>query len=829
MRKKYDVLGVVGEGAYGIVYKCKNKETGKYVAIKKFKETEDKLVQKTMKRELKMLQLLKHENIVEFQESFIHKGNLFLVFEYVEKNLLEVLEEMPDGLPPKLIKSFTYQICKALDYMHKNNMIHRDIKPENLLIDENLNLKLCDFGFARKVKLNQKHNNIDEMTDYVATRWYRSPELLLSGGIYGPYVDYWAVGCIMGELADGNPMFPGENETDQINCIIKVLGNLPEELVDMFYKNPIYDGKELLHVSKPETLEKRYITKLGPTAIDFMKGLLQMDPKKRLNGDTVFKHKYFSCFMKDEENNEKKKDNNKIENANNNTNKEKIEKDKNNKEIVIKENIESKEKKEIKEIKETKEIKEIKEKKNNENKNYLIMSKNQNKSKESINILDNKKSNNSSPNKTIETKVINNTTNINIINYNNGINPSNNFIEINNNIQDNLNNDNTVSKSINIKDPKNNTHTNNNTNHNILINNNMIIKLSNNNNNDNQTKNQKIKKIEINNKQNNNYNYSSSNTNESSLNFKKNSVLNMNNSLYNYSIGNKKSLSQGKNINLIDYQNMSLINNIPNLMTISLSQEKVNKMNKVTNSNNNVGHTIDNISSTFYSFKSNKIKNNIPKKITLYNNSYYKNMTEKKMPNKVNKSNLVSVLSNNYLGGYKTFFNKNKSSNDKYNYNINTKYFKEEMKKYNHSPEQYYNNVIDEKDEYNDNINNNNSSGINTKSLYNKNNTIYPDKKSSLDGKKLNNKIINKYKNNIYSNKTNSEIKYNYTNKKVNIGYGTIYNYAAVGEKKNNNIELPQLIKLYNNNNNSKNSINRNNNNNYNLNFGYSYRKNKYK
>ena len=301
MKKKYEVLGVVGEGAYGIVYKCKNKETNKYVAIKKFKETEDELVQKTMKRELKMLQQLKHPNIVEFQESFTHKGNLFLVFEYCEKNLLEVLEESPDGLSPKLIKSFIYQICKAIAYMHKNNMIHRDIKPENLLIDENLNLKLCDFGFARKVKLDKNNNNINEMTDYVATRWYRSPELLLSGGIYGPEVDYWAVGCIMGELADGNPMFPGENETDQINCIIKVLGNLPEDLVNMFYKNPIYEGKELLHVSKVKSLERIYMGKLGPTAIDFMKGLLQLDPKKRLNSETVFKHKYFSCFMKDEQ------------------------------------------------------------------------------------------------------------------------------------------------------------------------------------------------------------------------------------------------------------------------------------------------------------------------------------------------------------------------------------------------------------------------------------------------------------------------------------------------------------------------------------------------
>ena len=188
MKNKYEVLGIVGEGAYGIVYKCLNKETNKYVAVKKFKETHDKLVQKTMKRELAMLQMLRHENVVEFQESFVSKGNFFLVFEYVEKNLLEVLEESPKGLSPKLIRSFIFQMCKAVSYLHKNNMIHRDVKPENLLIDENLNLKLCDFGFARKVKLNKNNNNINEMTDYVATRWYRSPELLLSGGIYGPDV-----------------------------------------------------------------------------------------------------------------------------------------------------------------------------------------------------------------------------------------------------------------------------------------------------------------------------------------------------------------------------------------------------------------------------------------------------------------------------------------------------------------------------------------------------------------------------------------------------------------------------------------------------------------
>ena len=304
MFKKYDALGIVGEGAYGIVYKCRNKETGKFVAIKKFKKTQDLIVRKTMKRELAILQQIRHENIVELIESFFHEGHFFLVFEYIERNLLEVLEISPNGLPPKIIKSIIYQICKALSYLHKNNLIHRDIKPENLLTDENYNIKLCDFGLTRTFKLDDDNNNSkNEMTDYVATRWYRAPELLLSGGRYGPDVDFWAVGCIMGELADGKPLFPGHNETDQINCIIKVLGNLPEELENMFSKNPIFEGKKLLHVSRPESLERRYLRKLGPTAIDFLKGLLQLDPKKRLNAETVFNHKYFANYKENEKDN----------------------------------------------------------------------------------------------------------------------------------------------------------------------------------------------------------------------------------------------------------------------------------------------------------------------------------------------------------------------------------------------------------------------------------------------------------------------------------------------------------------------------------------------
>ena len=127
MQNKYKVLGVVGEGAYGIVYKCRNEETKEFVAIKKFKETDDDIVKKTMKRELRVLQLLKHENIVEFKEAFRKKNNLFLVFEYVERNLLELLEEKPTGLEPNLIRNLIYQLCKAIKYIHDQNIINIDI------------------------------------------------------------------------------------------------------------------------------------------------------------------------------------------------------------------------------------------------------------------------------------------------------------------------------------------------------------------------------------------------------------------------------------------------------------------------------------------------------------------------------------------------------------------------------------------------------------------------------------------------------------------------------------------------------------------------------
>ena len=152
-----------------------------------------------------------------------------MVFEYVEKNLLEVLEERPGGLSPDTTRRYVWQLARAVAHCHRLGIVHRDIKPENLLVNPRSDranaLKLCDFGFARPLRA-KAGRAASPLTDYVATRWYRAPELLLGSTSYGFEVDAWAIGCIMGELIDGQPLFPGESDVDQLYVIQKAMGGL---------------------------------------------------------------------------------------------------------------------------------------------------------------------------------------------------------------------------------------------------------------------------------------------------------------------------------------------------------------------------------------------------------------------------------------------------------------------------------------------------------------------------------------------------------------------------------------------------------------------------
>lgn len=145
--------------------------------------------------------MLKSDYVIELKEAFRKKGRIYLVCEYVEKNLLEILDQGP--VSSQQARHYVYLMLKGIAYMHSVNVIHRDIKPENVLVSKQGAVKICDLGFARTIPSNRV------MTDYVATRWYRPPELLIGREDYDCSIDIWSVGCVMAELIDGNPLFPG--------------------------------------------------------------------------------------------------------------------------------------------------------------------------------------------------------------------------------------------------------------------------------------------------------------------------------------------------------------------------------------------------------------------------------------------------------------------------------------------------------------------------------------------------------------------------------------------------------------------------------------------
>ncbi|XP_033734913.1 cyclin-dependent kinase-like 1 isoform X17 [Pecten maximus] len=287
--EKYEKLTKIGEGSYGVVFKCRNKESGMTVAIKRFVESEeDPLIKKIAMREIRMLKQLKHPNLVNLIEVFRRKKRLHLVFEYVDHTVLHELERSPRGVNEDLVKKIVSQTLEAVNFCHIRNCIHRDVKPENILLSIENKVKLCDFGFARVLT-----GPSDEYTDYVATRWYRAPELLVGDPKYGPPVDVWAIGCVFAELLSGQALWPGKSDLDQIFQIKKTLGDLIASQKSAFSSNIFFQGLEIPNV-EPEhyvPLELKF-HKVSPNALDFMKNCLRMDPADRMTCEELLKHPY---------------------------------------------------------------------------------------------------------------------------------------------------------------------------------------------------------------------------------------------------------------------------------------------------------------------------------------------------------------------------------------------------------------------------------------------------------------------------------------------------------------------------------------------------------
>ncbi|XP_041996099.1 serine/threonine-protein kinase MHK-like isoform X1 [Salvia splendens] len=282
--ERYKILEEIGDGTGGNVYKAVNNETFEIVAVKRMKRKFYNWEECLNLREVKSLRRLNHPNIIKLLEIVRQDNELFFIFEYMECNLYQIMKNQQRSLSEEEIRGLMSQVLQALSHVHKHGYFHRDLKPENLLVTNNT-IKIADFGLARELSSSPPY------TDYVSTRWYRAPEVLLQSASYTPAIDMWAVGAILAELFTSCPIFPGESEIDQLYKISCVFGapewnTFPEakdisRLVDITYS--AIQPADLSDMIPNASLE----------AIDLIKQLCSWDPSKRPTADQCLEHPFF--------------------------------------------------------------------------------------------------------------------------------------------------------------------------------------------------------------------------------------------------------------------------------------------------------------------------------------------------------------------------------------------------------------------------------------------------------------------------------------------------------------------------------------------------------
>ncbi|KAL9322371.1 hypothetical protein ACSQ67_010424 [Phaseolus vulgaris] len=280
---------VVGTGSFGIVFQAKCLETGEAVAIKKVLQD-----RRYKNRELQLMRMMDHPNVISLRHCFFSttsRDELFLnlVMEYVPETIYRVIKHyssINQRIPLIYVKLYTYQIFRGLAYIHTvPGVCHRDVKPQNLLVDPLTHqVKLCDFGSAKV--LVKGESNIS----YICSRYYRAPELIFGATEYTTSVDIWSAGCVLAELLLGQPLFPGENQVDQLVEIIKVLGTPTREEIRCM--NPNYTDFRFPHI-KAHPWHKVFHKRMPPEAIDLASRLLQYSPKLRYSAVEALAHPFF--------------------------------------------------------------------------------------------------------------------------------------------------------------------------------------------------------------------------------------------------------------------------------------------------------------------------------------------------------------------------------------------------------------------------------------------------------------------------------------------------------------------------------------------------------
>ncbi|XAR54615.1 Mitogen-activated protein kinase [Bertholletia excelsa] len=293
---RYKIEEVIGKGSYGVVCSAYDTHLGEKVAIKKINDIFEHVSDATrILREIKLLRLLRHPDIVEIKHILLPPSrrefkDIYVVFELMESDLHQVIKAN-DDLTPEHYQFFLYQLLRGLKYIHTANVFHRDLKPKNILANADCKLKICDFGLAR-VAFNDTPTAIF-WTDYVATRWYRAPELCGSFfSKYTPAIDIWSIGCIFAELLTGKPLFPGKNVVHQLDLMTDLLGTPSPEAIARIRNEKARRYLSSMRKKKPIPFSQKF-PNADPLALRLLERMLAFDPKDRPNAEEALADPYF--------------------------------------------------------------------------------------------------------------------------------------------------------------------------------------------------------------------------------------------------------------------------------------------------------------------------------------------------------------------------------------------------------------------------------------------------------------------------------------------------------------------------------------------------------